>query len=304
MDFEPFLNHFEINRNCSPQTIKAYRSDLKLFEAFLQERSVTRLSQVDHSIIKEYIEHMHQKVNLRFARIGLTDSSIARRLAAISSYFEFVRATDGPKLRNPLTEAPRKWQKNNAPKPVDDLTLDLLISGITNLRDRTMMTLFLATGLRISEMQPLNRDSIIIESEVDERGQEVLRGSGEVVGKGNKRRSFFVDEATLYLLYTEYLPTRTDDNPALFLSERKQRISVRAIQYTLAVWCQRLGAPHINVHRLRHSFATKLANANISSMTLKELMGHASFTTTQQYFKLTDTTLARGYFSAMEFLNK
>ena len=64
MNFEPFLNYFEINRHCSPQTIKAYRSDLKLFDAFLQERSVTRLSQVDHSIIKEYIEHMHEKVNL------------------------------------------------------------------------------------------------------------------------------------------------------------------------------------------------------------------------------------------------
>jgi site-specific recombinase XerC len=124
------------------------------------------------------------------------------------------------------------------------------------------------------------------------------------VGKGSKRRSFFVDEATLYLLYTDYLPTRTDDNPALFLSERGQRISVRAIQYTLTAWCQRLGSPHINVHRLRHSYATKLANANISSMVLKDLMGHSSFTTTQRYFKLNDTTLTRGYFSAMEYLKR
>lgn len=303
MDFEPFLRHFETNRNCSPQTIRAYRSDLKMFGAFLQDRSVSRLSQVDHSIIKEYIEHMHQKVNLRFAKIGLADSSIARRLAAISSYFEFVRATSEPKLRNPLIELLRKWQKNNEPKPVDDLTLDLLISGITNIRDRTLMTLFLATGLRVSEMQQLNRDSITIELEVDARGQDHICGSGEVVGKGNKRRRFFVDEETLYL-YSEYLATRIDDNPALFLSERKQRISVRAIQYTLTTWCQRLGSPHINVHRLRHSYATKLANANISSIVLKDLMGHSSFTTTQRYFKLNDTTLARGYFSAMEYLKR
>jgi site-specific recombinase XerD len=283
MDFEPFLRHFETNRNCSPQTIRAYRSDLKMFGAFLQDRSVSRLSQVDHSIIKEYIEHMHQKVNLRFAKIGLADSSIARRLAAISSYFEFVRATSEPKLRNPLSE--------------------LLISGITNIRDRTLMTLFLATGLRVSEMQQLNRDSITIELEVDARGQDHICGSGEVVGKGNKRRRFFVDEETLYL-YSEYLATRIDDNPALFLSERRQRISVRAIQHTLTIWCQRLGSPHINVHRLRHSYATKLANANISSIVLKDLMGHSSFTTTQRYFKLNDTTLARGYFSAMEYLKR
>ncbi len=79
-------------------------------------------------------------------------------------------------------------------------------------------------------------------------------------------------------------------------------MSVRAMQYTLSTWCTRLGSPHINVHRLRHSYATRLANANISSMVLKDLLGHSSFATTQRYFKLTDNTLARGYFSAMEYL--
>ena len=151
-------------------------------------------------------------------------------------------------------------------------------------------------------MHQLNRDSISIQSEVNERGVEHISGSGQVVGKGSKRRGFYVDETTL-MIYAEYMVTRKDDNPALFLSERKQRMSVRAIQDTFTKLCSRLGAPHINIHRLRHSYATRLANANISSMVLKELMGHNSFTTTQRYFKLTDTTLARGYFSAMEYLN-
>jgi site-specific recombinase XerC len=115
-------------------------------------------------------------------------------------------------------------------------------------------------------------------------------------------RKFFVDDQTI-LTYAEYLASRTDDNPALFLSERKQRMSIRAMQYTLAAWCKRLGLPHINVHRLRHSYAT-LANAQINSMVLKELMGHSSFSTTQRYFKLSDTTLARGYHSAMEYLRQ
>jgi site-specific recombinase XerC len=172
---------------------------------------------------------------------------------------------------------------------------------MANIRDRTLFTLFVASGLRISEVHQLNRDSITIESEVDPSGDERICGYGEVVGKGDKRRKFYVDETTLYL-FCEYLGTRTDDDPALFLSERRQRLSVRAIQYTLATYCKRLGAPNINVHRLRHTYATRLANANISSMVLKELMGHTSFTTTQRYFKLSDTTLARGYFSAMEQL--
>jgi site-specific recombinase XerD len=310
MNFDPFLVHLQTSRNCSPQTIKAYRSDLKLFGAFLSERSVIRISQIDHAVIGAYIESMRQRTNPRFGRSGLAESSIARRLAAISSYFEFTRGTN-PKLRNPLNELSSRWQKNNEPKPVEEYTLDLLLASITNIRDRALFTLFLATGLRVSEMHQLNRDSIAIELDldeegkerIDEEGKERVTGCGEVVGKGNKRRKFYVDDATVET-YAKYLDTRTDHNPALFLSERKQRMSVRAIQYTLGAWCRKIGFSNINVHRLRHTYATRLANANISSMVLKDLMGHSSFTTTQRYFKLTETTLARGYFSAMEYLRR
>lgn len=303
MDFEPFLAHWATNKNVSPRTIRAYRSDLKLFEAFCHDRGIRRITQVDHAAINVYIEHMQSKPNPRFNRTGLTDSSIARRLAALSSYFEYVRATSNHKLHNPLHDLNRRWTKNDAPKPVDDITLERLLAGITNLRDRVLMTLFVSTGLRVSEMHQLNRDTIQFELEVDEQGQEHIRAYGEVVGKGNKRRTFFVDELTQEI-YAEYMAPRTDTNPALFLSERRQRMSVRAIQYTLDTWCKRLGLNHINVHALRHSYATRLANANISSMLLKDLMGHSSLSTTQHYFKLHDATLARGYFSAMEFLHR
>jgi hypothetical protein len=105
-------------------------------------------------------------------------------------------------------------EKNKDPKLVDDLVLDLLIPGMTNMRDRTLFTLFLATGLRISEMWQLDRNSISI-AEVVENGGKHIEGSGKVLGKGRKIRTFFVDEETL-VLYSEYLATRTDDNPALF----------------------------------------------------------------------------------------
>ncbi len=302
MDFEPFLAHWRTNKNASGRTINSYRNDLKLFAAFLDERGIRRINQVDHAVINQYIEQMQQKAIPRFQRTGLADSSIARRLAAVSSYFEYVRTTSNLKLRNPLHDLTRKWAKNNAPKPVDDCTLDQLLAGIPAGRDRVLLTLFVATGLRVSEMRQLNRDTIQIALEIDDQGQERIVGSGKIIGKGNKERTFFVDHQTLEI-YAEYLATRTDSSPALFLSERKQRMSVRAIQYTLAAWCHKLGLSHIRVHQLRHSFATRLANANISSMVLKDLMGHNSLSTTQGYFKLHDTTLARGYFSAMEFLN-
>lgn len=273
---------------------------LNCFQQFLDGIGIRRLIQVDHSVIDRYIEHMRVKHNPRFRRAGLADASISRRLAAVSSYIDFVRATSNPKLRNPLDDLTRRWKQNDEPKPVDDLTIEKLLDGITNQRDRVLIGLFLATGLRVSEMNSLDRNTISFELEEDETGRERITGIGEVTGKGGKRRKFYVDDETLRL-YAQYLAARKDDHPALFLSERKQRMSVAAIQYTLRTWCRRLGLPHINVHRLRHTYATNLANANINSMVLRDLMGHSSISTTARYFKLTDTTLARAYHSAMEY---
>lgn len=302
INYEPFLTDLRAIREVSPETIRSYRHDLKLFEDFARERSVSEPAQIDHALIRAYVTWLREKINPRTGTPGMADTSIARRLAAISSFLEHTR-TEDPNLRNPLKEIKRKWQKNSEPNPVDEYTLDLLLASIPNERDRVLFTMLVATGLRVSEIQQLNRDSITIEAEICPSGEERITGFGEVVGKGRKRRKFYVDEATL-LSWAAYLETRTDKDPALFISERVQRMSVRAIQERLAHWCKQIGFAHINVHRLRHTYASRLANAHISSMVLKDLMGHSSFTTTQKYFKLTDTTLAQGYFAAMEHLRK
>ncbi|MGB6869900.1 MAG: site-specific integrase, partial [Acidobacteriaceae bacterium] len=246
-DFEPFLEYLAVNRKASPETVTAYRSDLKFFETFAKQRSVTRLTQVDHVFAREYIEHMQQQSNPRFGRVGLSDASIARRLAALSGYLEFVRATEDHKLRNPLKDVSNRWRKNNDPKPVEEADLQKLLEGVANERDRVLFSLFLATGLRASEMHQLNRNSIRIQC-TTVAGEEQILGVGEVVGKGNKRRTFYVDESTM-LACAVYLIRREDQNGALFLSERKQRMSVRAMQYTLDIWCRKLKINHVNVHR-------------------------------------------------------
>lgn len=302
INYEPFLTHLQALGKASPQTIRSYRHDLKLFEDFARERSVSGPAQIDHALIRAYVTWLREKVNPRTGTPGMADTSIARRLAAISSFLEYTRAED-PNLRNPLKEIKRKWQKNSKPNPVDEYDLDLLLASISNQRDRMLFTLFVAAGLRVSEMQQLNRDSITIEVERQPNGKLRAMGRGEVVGKGGKRRNFYVDHNTLRA-YAVYLKSRTDKEPALFISERNQRMSVRAMQERLAHWCKQIGFRPINVHRLRHTYATRLANAQINSMVLKDLMGHNSFATTQKYLKLSDTTLARGYFAAMEQVGK
>lgn len=303
MDFESFLLHWRTLKNASPQTIRAYRNDLKLFNDFAEARGVSDPGQIDHALIQGYIEFMRTQDNPRTGEKGLADASIGRRLSAVSSFLEYMRGTSAFELRNPVKEMSIKLKRTSEPKPVDEWDLDMLLASITSGRDKFLFSLLVASGFRVSEVRQLNRDSIRIEAELQPNGKHRVIGCGEVVGKGDKRRKFYVDASTLRI-YATYLRTRKDKEPALFLSERGQRMSVRAIQERLAHWCEKIGFRHINVHRLRHTYATRLANNNIDSMVLMDLMGHNSFTTTRKYFKLTDTTLARGYFAAMEQIAK
>jgi site-specific recombinase XerD len=303
MNYEVFLEHLSAVKNYSPQTVRAYGNDLKLLAGRLREGGITKPRQVNQRAVADLVEWMRSSSGGRTGGPGLADASIARRLATLSSFLDYVQATIDPSQQNPIKSLPHRWKKNREPKPVDDMTIDLLLNSIDNLRDKTLFFLMLASGLRVSEVYKLNRDTITFEVETGDDGSIRLTGSGEVIGKGNKTRPFYVAGYALELL-AEYLETRTDDQSALFLSERKQRMSVRAIQYTLGFWCKKLGFSHLNVHRIRHTYATRLANANINSMVLKTLMGHSSFSTTQQYFKLTDKTLSRGYFAAMEFVSR
>lgn len=303
MNYEAFLEHLKSVKGYSPQTIRAYNNDLKLITVRLSEIGIKKPRQVDQRAVANLVHWMRSSPNGRHGGGGLADATIARRLAALSSFLDYIQATTDASQQNPIRSLPHRWRKNREPKPVDEMTIDLLLASIDNLRDKTLFSLMLASGLRISEVYQLDRDAIKFKGEKGEDGSIRLSASGEVIGKGGKVRPFYVAGYAVELL-AEYMVTRTDEVAALFLSERRQRMSVRAIQYTLAAWCRKLGFSHLNVHRLRHTFATRLANADIDSMVLKTLMGHSSFNTTQQYFKLTDKTLARGYFSAMEFVSR
>jgi site-specific recombinase XerD len=301
--FEPFLEFYRDVKGVSSDTLKAYTSDLKHFGLFLDREGIGRVAQIDHAVITRFITHMKEAAPGRGGRIGLADATIARRLAAISSFFDYTRATSSRKIQNPTDDFTNRWKRNNRPKPVGRDIIDRLLSGIDSPRDKVLINLYLATGLRLSEMAQLNRSTIVIEQYQEEGSKDPLVvGVGEVVGKGDKLRTFYVSSKAL-IPYVRYLKARKDDCPALFVSERKQRMSERAMQERLAHWCRKAEVPHTNIHRLRHTYATSLINAGMDILQLKELMGHSSIATTLQYAKLADTTLARGYHAAMEYVN-
>lgn len=217
----------------------------------------------------------------------------------MSSYCEYLRCEVAESLANPFHKMPirKKLPGNIKPKPIDPVLLELLLGGIDDLRDRAMFRMFLSSGLRVSEMWSLDRDSISIIEDMDGSKRTIV-GVGEVLGKGGKKCKFYIDQDAL-IVFAQCVTSRKDSSAALFISERGTRLSIRGIQFRLGYWCKRSNAPHLNVHRLRH-FATELANNDIDPIVLRDLMGHKSFITTTRYFRLREKTVRRRYFASMQ----
>jgi len=299
MKIDNYLAHLQA-RNLSPHTLKAYRSDLMVFKVFLRGRKL-RVSHVNPKVIDEFIQHLRTPANRRTKQAGRQGSSIARCLAVLSAYFDYRRLRSNGKLTNPVLLVRRPRLPRRSPQPIDEPDLGTLLQGIDSLRDRALFSLFLSSGLRLAELHQLDRGSIRIEEEVKEDGTKKLTvGFGWVTGKGEKQRMFLADLATVKLV-VQYLASRGSDGvEALFVSQRRQRLSRRAIEERLTTWCRRLGLTAYHVHQLRHSFGTRLLNAGVPLLVLRDLLGHASLSTTIGYAKIENETMLREYFAAME----
>jgi site-specific recombinase XerD len=297
MDIEAFMSHLQI-RTRSRETLRAYRSDLEKYEAFLRSKGL-RANQATMATVEEFIRYLSSKPT-RKAGAELSPASINRRFSVISAYYEFVRARTDGKTNNPVARMSRPKIDNVRFRALEDATIDDLLSGITNTRDRALIALFIASGLRLSEVHQLNKDTIARRQRKMPDGSFRVIGVGEVVGKGGKSRQFLIDESTLNTL-VKYLRERGhDEYPALFISSRKKRLSPRSIEDILHRWCRTLSLERAHIHQLRHSYATRMANNGMASVVLKELMGHSSFTATQRYFRIRPERLAREYFAAMQ----
>ena len=302
MKIQAFMDALRVQTQ-SKETLRAYRQDIQRFEAFLIEKGL-RANQVNPATIVDYIGHMNEHQG-RTAGNTLSAATISRRLAVVSRYYEWLVEDSGRAARNPVDRVRRPKVHNDSPKAVDDAVLVKLVDGISDLRDKAIVLLFLYSGLRLSELAQLNKDSFTLRRRKVPDGPGEFYGTAEVIGKGAKRRQFLVGPKAMEALAKYVAAERNDDGfPALFLSSRKTRLSCRAIQQVVDKWCRRIGLKHLHVHQLRHSFATRNVNAGMSSAVLRDLMGHSNLATTQRYFSIRPERLAREYYAAMEFVRR
>jgi integrase/recombinase XerC len=291
-----FLNYLRSVRNASPHTLRSYENDLSQFVTFLTPPGVETpaIAEVTHLMIREFVSHLHD--------LGLEKSSIARKLAAIRSLFKFA-VREGMVVRNParLVATPKLPKRIPSVLSAEDLNtfLDGVVagpatntrnrkrsgapseSGVLVKRDRAILELLYASGLRVSELTGLNLADM-------DRKELMLR----VRGKGNKERIIPYGGKAEQALEA-YGPTREGilqkagskgNHQAVFLNHLGTRLTPRSVARIVKKYVRLINVNwDLHPHSLRHAFATHLLADGADLRAIQELLGHSSLSTTQRY---------------------
>jgi len=265
-----FLAYLRHEKNASPHTLAGYERDLRQVAAYLKDRDV-RWDKAGNVVLRGYLAELHEKRRQK--------STVARKLAALRSFYEF-----GVRKRwiaeNPAKVLARPRQDKKVPSFLsEDETAALLdlppSTEPLDLRDKAILELIYATGMRVSEL-------VGIETADLHFGERLVR----VRGKGKKERIVpFGGKAKAALEeYRRVRPRLAADGEAFFLNYRGGRLTTRSVQRMVRKYIRRTAvARKISPHSLRHSFATHLLGRGADLRVIQELLGHATLATTQKY---------------------
>ncbi|PSV24816.1 MULTISPECIES: tyrosine recombinase XerC [unclassified Photobacterium] len=280
---ERFYEYLRSERELSLHTQQNYKRQLTRIAEQLVELSVDNWQQVDAGWVRQ--------IASKGMRDGLKASSLAMRLSALRSFFDFLVHQNVLKA-NPAkgVAAPRKARPLPKNLDVDEMNqlLDVNDDDPLAIRDRAMMELMYGAGLRLAELVG-----------IDVRHISLSKGDLRVIGKGDKERVVpFSGLAREWV--AKWLKLRDNlaqaEEPALFVSKLGTRISTRNVQKRMAEWGQKQAvSSHINPHKLRHSFATHMLESSGDLRAVQELLGHANLSTTQIYTHLDFQHLAKVY---------
>ena len=269
-----FLDYIRLNRNASAHTVAAYDSDLSQFIAFASEQSGQRDAlqpkHLDLALIRGFLGELYRQ--------GQARASVARKVSALRSFTRYLRR-EGWIDSDPaaLAVAPKREQKVPAHLSVDEMSqlLDAPdVSTPLGRRDRAILELFYASGIRLSELVALDLEDVNL-------ADRVVR----VMGKGRKERivpfNVKAKDAIRDWMKSRVALTRGD---ALFVNARGGRLTGRSVQRLVARYVRSCSTRFgISPHALRHSFATHLLQAGADLRAIQELLGHVQLSTTQRY---------------------
>jgi len=270
---KPFLDHLALFQGCSPNTITAYADELQRLETLCAQQALTDFS----------YESMNALItNLRDR--GNQSVTVHRKVAVLRSLTRYVAAfTDAtlphdplvvfPRLVDRVPETPPRWLTD---PEVRQLKASLKTHTRQGIREATIVTVLLNTGLRVSELAGLDL------TDVDLKAAQLT-----VAGKGGRRRTIALNSTTVNAL-RNYLKIRPQDarTPAFFVSRKGGRYTNRGLEHMTRRLAERAGLPHFSPHALRHTFATQALDGGMKLFTLQEILGHRCLTSTQVYLHL------------------
>jgi integrase/recombinase XerD len=285
-----FLVFLAVEKGASANTIAAYKNDLQQLADFIGSRKGSDgWRGLERPDIQDFILHLKDR--------GYTETSVARKVAAVRSFFAFL-AAEGTIATNPTEGLSSPRVGKTLPKAISPNEVDELLeqparrSTPEAKRDRAMLELLYATGMRVTELVSLDVGNLTL----DPRAPFV-----RCLGKGAKERSVPIHDHALealngYLEEGRPLLVRNHNETALFVNRRGERLTRQGFWLILKGYARSANlGPDVTPHTLRHSFATHMLRGGMPLRNVQEMLGHANISTTQVYTHLTSDHVREVY---------
>jgi len=287
---DDFLTYLSVEKGASANTVAAYRNDLQQLADFIGSKPGAKGWQsLDRSTVQDFILHLKER--------GYTETSVARKVAAVRSFFAFLSA-EGIVAANPTEGLTSPRVGKTLPRAISPNEVDELLEQPARRatpeakRDRAMLELLYATGMRVTELVSLDTTHI----NLDPRSPYV-----RCMGKGAKERTIPIHDQALealvdYLEEGRPLMVRNRDEAALFVNRRGERLTRQGFWLILKGYAKSANlSADITPHTLRHSFATHMLRGGMPLRNVQEMLGHANISTTQVYTHLTSDHVREVY---------
>lgn len=283
---QEFKLYIEVEKNFSKHTVTAYSSDILSFLIWLNDRS---LVEVNYSVIREYLLYIQQ--------FDYSKTTTARKIASLRTFYRFLYREKAIETNPALgVHSPKKGK--SLPEFLTEPEIEKVLNNIkmdspAGYRNRTILELLYATGMRISELSDLNFENLNLEE------NEI-----KVFGKGSKERIVLVSERAKKFLETyintvRYLIFKTENNSPsspVFINKTGYRLQPQSVRLAIKEVVEKIELPkHVTPHVFRHSFATKLLENGADLRVVQELLGHSSISNTQIYTHVSAERLKQSY---------
>ncbi len=284
-----FRKYLLVERNFSQYTVRNYLQDLAKFFSFLLLRKVSSLQEVDKALLRDYLQWLDD--------LGIVRASIVRNLSALRSFYRYLVQLDALSY-NPLVSFSRPKLQKRLPSFMNQGEMKKLLdmpdaASPVGMRDRALLELLYAAGIRISELAGLDMDRVNLEAR-----------EARVWGKGSKERIAIMGIPAAkslenYIANGRPALLKGRNSRALFLNKNGGRLSVRYIQQLVTRKAAKAGiAKRVHPHLFRHTFATHLLDGGADLRAVQELLGHASLSSTQIYTHVSQSHARRVYLAA------